>query len=104
MKSISNILLIICLLTAFSTNVFAEFPNISKAIEARLYKGKPEDITSFGKKQQARIEQLLAEAQNLLGQTVSQSEKEEIEDEDLQLFEELIEANLEFYFRFELQI
>ncbi|MBW2568407.1 MAG: mechanosensitive ion channel [Deltaproteobacteria bacterium] len=80
MKSIINLLIVISLLTAFPANVFAEFPNISKAIETRLYKGTTEDIISFGEKQQTQIEQLLSEAENLLGQTVNQSEKEEIQD------------------------
>ena len=79
MKSISNILIVICFLAAFSVNVLAEFPNISKAIEIRLYKGTTEDIISFGKKRQGQVEQLLSEAENLLGQTVDQSKKEEIE-------------------------
>ena len=80
MKSIINIMIVICLLIAFSANVFAKFPDISKAIETRLYKGTTEDIISFGEKLQAQIEQLLSEAENLLEQTVNKSGKEKIED------------------------
>jgi len=73
MKNIVNIRLVICSLTVFSANVFGEVPNISKAIETRLYKGTTEDIFSFGEKRPAQIEHLLSEAENILRQTVNQS-------------------------------
>ncbi|MBL0717551.1 MAG: mechanosensitive ion channel [Desulfosarcina sp.] len=80
MKNISNILIVIVFLTAFSVNAAAELPNISQPIETRLYKGSSKKIISFGQTRQAQVEQLLSEAENLLGQTVDQNEKEEIED------------------------
>ena len=80
MKNISNILIVVFFLTAFSTNAAAVFPNISKPIETRLYKGSSEDIISFVQTRQAQVEQLLSEAETLLGQTVDQNEKEGIED------------------------
>lgn len=80
MKNIKNILIVICLLTAFSTNVFAEFPNIPKAVETRFYQGTTEKIISFAKNRQAQTEQLLCEAENLLGQTVNQDKKEQLKE------------------------
>lgn len=80
MKNIKDILIVICLLTAFSTNVFAEFPNIPKAVETRFYQGTTEKIISFAKNRQAQTEQLLCEAENFLGQTVNQDKKEQLKE------------------------
>ena len=66
MTIFNRILIIVCLFAAFSVDAFAALPNISQAIETKLYQGTKEEIASFIEARQVQIDQLVSEIETII--------------------------------------